>query len=262
MRQDWEAHAVIARTWNNKIRHDWRDLIEDSIAASRAYRYFELPQLDYNKQADKQTVVKVVPLSVQDAVREFMKTHKGERLCVLNFADFKKIGGKFLEGAYAQEEALCHNSGLYPILEHFQDEYDYRCERPTYGGLYYENCIYSERVPFASEVGLTKDPYFVDILTYAAPCLIRKGPSEQYYDIMSKRMLNAFLLPAIHGCKNVMLGAWGCGVFNNPPEYVAGVWDYYTKKIGKCFYNEIWHPILPGPNLDVFKSIITEGDIN
>ena len=40
---------------------------------------------------------------------------------LLNFASFKNPGGMFLKGSPAQEEALCHNSILYPILDSFKE---------------------------------------------------------------------------------------------------------------------------------------------
>lgn len=57
-----------------------------------------------------------------DSVSAIFKYHVG-KTAVLNFASYKEPGGLFLKGSSAQEESLCHESILYPVLKSFKDSY-------------------------------------------------------------------------------------------------------------------------------------------
>ena len=56
---------------------------------------------------------------------------------------------------------------------------------------------------------------------------------------------------------NIVFGALGCGVFANPPEEVAEIFNEMIKKYGKCFDN-IYFAIksIRDNNYDVFVSKI------
>ncbi|MCL1937437.1 MAG: TIGR02452 family protein [Candidatus Azobacteroides sp.] len=172
-----------------------------------------------------------------------MQETNGKTGC-LNFASAKNPGGGFLNGAQAQEESLARNSALYPTLTKFQREmYDYNRSLTTY--LYSDYMIYSPDVVFfkndANE--LLAQPFLLDILTSPAVnvgAIKQNNPLElsQVEQTMLSRidkMLSVFVLQKV---EKVILGAWGCGVFQNKPEDVAAYFAHYLTqagKYGKCF---------------------------
>lgn len=151
-----------------------------------------------------------------------------ERVACLNFASAKNPGGGFLGGSEAQEEAICRPSALYASLNTQFDIY-YTNNRNCSNGLYTDHLIYSPNVPvFKDEKGeLLNEPYIASFITSPAP---NRGAIEQNNPELATELETVFrrrieqVLAAMvhHGHKNIVLGAWGCGVFRNSPLDVAG----------------------------------------
>ncbi len=148
-------------------------------------------------------------------------------LC-LNFASARSPGGGFRNGAQAQEESLARSSALYPSLLAAGDFYAFH--RADRGLLYTDRMIYSPRVPvFRDDRGrLLAVAYPVSFLTAAAPnraMIVRDQPDllPQVPGVLAGRAERILRVAAAHGHREIVLGAWGCGVFGNDPGQVADV---------------------------------------
>ncbi|MBK3575049.1 TIGR02452 family protein [Streptomyces sp. MBT65] len=148
-------------------------------------------------------------------------------VAVLNFASARNPGGGFLNGAQAQEEALCRASALYTCLLQARGFYDHhRAHRDPF---YTDRVIHSPAVPvFRDDKGrLLDEPYTAGFLTAAAPnagVVLRTAPERaaelpRAVAVRAERVLETALA---HGYPRLVLGAWGCGVFQNDPAQVAG----------------------------------------
>ena len=81
----------------------------------------------------------------------------------MNFASYFSPGGGFIQGAIAQEEALCHESFLYNVLKE-QTEFYEKNNRDFNSYLFYNRGMYSKHVLFFRD----KVQSF-DVITCAAP---------------------------------------------------------------------------------------------
>ena len=169
-------------------------------------------------------VVEVTGESSTEATRRLA----GAPVAVLNFASARNPGGGFLNGAQAQEEALCRASALYTCLLRAPEFYDHhRAHRDPF---YSDRVIHSPAVPvFRDDRGrLLDEPYTAGFLTAAAPnagVVLRTAPERapelpRALAVRAERVLET---AAAHGYRRLVLGAWGCGVFRNDPARVAGV---------------------------------------
>lgn len=135
----------------------------------------------------------------------------------LNFANGIAPGGGFLHGAKAQEEVLCRSSALYSTL--LDDPmYDYHSKRPLQDSS--DWVIYSPKVPvFRSDNGLEYDePWLLSFLTCAAPY----APTvPNAADLLQKRIHRVLSVATVYGYETLVLGAWGCGAFENDPTRTA-----------------------------------------
>ncbi|WIM93975.1 TIGR02452 family protein [Actinoplanes oblitus] len=144
----------------------------------------------------------------------------------LNFASARNPGGGFLNGAQAQEESLARSSALYPCLLAAGDFYaHHRAERSL---LYTDRIIYASAVPvFRDDKGrLLPTAYPVSFLVSAAPnrSAIARNQPESLPEIgraLGRRATRVLRVAAAHGYRDLVLGAWGCGVFGNDPAEVA-----------------------------------------
>ena len=144
----------------------------------------------------------------------------------LNFASAKNPGGGFLGGSQAQEESLARSSGLYPSL--LKAPAYYETHRKGTSALYTDTMILSPDCPiFRDDAGsLLDEPRLATFITSAAP---NAGAIKQNSPSDTPNIPAAFLrrgeyvlaLAAAHGCRSIVLGAWGCGVFRNDPTMVA-----------------------------------------
>jgi uncharacterized protein (TIGR02452 family) len=153
----------------------------------------------------------------------------GGNCLVMNFASATSPGGGFLNGANAQEEALCRESTLYRSLtsEAASEMYGYnnRHKNPCK----YNAMIISPNVCVFRDI---KDEFLAEPFTTAVvtiPALNKNGgakniPQNIVDDVMKFRLRNMFVAAIHYGYKNLVLGAWGCGAFGHDPETVA---DYF-----------------------------------
>ncbi|WP_327186485.1 TIGR02452 family protein [Streptomyces sp. NBC_01334] len=148
-------------------------------------------------------------------------------VAVLNFASARNPGGGYLNGAQAQEEALCRASALYTCLLEAREFYDHhRAHRDPF---YTDRVIHSPAVPvFRDDRGrLLDEPYGAGFLTAAAPnagVVLRTAPERvsELPGALAVRAGRVLETAAAHGYRRLVLGAWGCGVFRNDPAQVAG----------------------------------------
>ncbi|MBH5319640.1 TIGR02452 family protein [Paenibacillus sp. GSMTC-2017] len=147
---------------------------------------------------------------------------------VLNFASAKNAGGGFLNGAMAQEESLAASRGLYETQ--LRNEEYYRVNRATKSMMYTNYAIYSPDVPFIRDARfeLMEEVVTASVLTLPAVNygqVVLKGEDTRLAKrVMKDRMRLALAIFASRGDKNLILGAYGCGVFRNDPIEVAGWW--------------------------------------
>ena len=188
------------------------------------------------------------------------------RLGCLNFASAKNPGGGFLGGAQAQEESLARASTLYPTqMKYFSEMYEYNRKQKTY--LYSDYMIFSPDVFFFKDDQdtLLEHPYQMDVLTSPAVnigAMKQNRPQEltQAREVMMARLDKILSVFVIQGVENLVLGAWGCGVFQNDPEDVAGYFAHYLTGNGKYaqYFNKITFAVLARgketKNFEAFES--------
>lgn len=211
-------------------RVDLRSRLRDAIAASRFYPADEgCSDKAYRARFKGQATIEVECCSVLSAAESLRSKPDALPPGILNFASARNPGGGFSTGAEAQEESLARSSGIYPCLTKHFDAF-FVPHRQAASGAYTDAAIYSPGVPVIrdSQGALLDVPYDADFVTAAAPnrgAMQRGGAgadkaAEAALQERAARVLQIF---AEHSTADIVLGAWGCGVFKNDPRTVATI---------------------------------------
>jgi len=203
---------------------------------------------------------------VLGAAHELARSSKGARVGVLNFASARNPGGGFTTGAEAQEESIARSSAIYPCLSKHMDAF-FEPNRRARSGAYTHDMIYSPHVPvIRDDYGVLLDtPYRVDFLTSPAPNAgvmmrdDRQGGLKKASEILRERVERMLQLFAASGAVDLVLGAWGCGVFGNDPMTVANIFkEQLSRKYHGCFRNIVF-AVLDREMAQVFQSVFWTG---
>ncbi|GAA3285798.1 TIGR02452 family protein [Dactylosporangium vinaceum] len=158
-------------------------------------------------------------------------------VAALVFASAKHPGGGFRTGARAQEESLARASALYSCLTGAPRFY--ALHRSRNDSMYSDSVIHSPGVPvFRDDDGrLLETPYDVSFLTAAAPnrSALPTARAARAAAALAVRARRVLAVAAAHGHRRLVLGAWGCGVFGNDPDTVAGAFAGALADAAGCF---------------------------
>lgn len=192
------------------------------------------------------------------------------RVAVLNFANPEVPGGGVKKGAVAQEECLCRCSNLYPCIASpavYDDFYGYHYKHGRF--------FYSDRVIYTKDVTVFKDDnlnlldrkqwFNVDVLTCSAPFIAKRKYTNKaaLYELFKSRVKNIINIAIDNNVDVLILGAFGCGAFKNPPELVAKAFktvisdnhydEYFRKIVFAIKSSNDDDPFEPCPNLMAFE---------
>lgn len=206
---------------------------------------------------------------------------RGKHTAVLNFANPIEYGGGVLKGAKAQEENICRSSNLYKALSSKKTYFYYK----TNQSILYKNqfnsmflgsdmVIYSPSVmvlkedidyrpgfPYSGIEEYSNQPFCVDVITCAAPFFSGLGyilPNGDLQHLFERRIRNILEVAIENQIEVIILGAFGCGAFHNPPDIVA---DAFRKVLLEARYNKAFDEVIFAvkrtniicPNIEAFE---------
>jgi len=260
----------------NWIESD-KDLSASVAKAKKLTEVFyedDYPDLNVDNTYDTDITV-TSDRSFQAAMR-LVAHNPGCKVAVMNFANAFHAGGGVVRGASAQEECLCRTSTLYPLIYRkslYNSFYKYHKDKNTPKAsdslIYTEGvviCKTDEDIPKRMD---KKDWVTVDVITIAAPDL--RKTSNVFFGLVNgggnmsdaelfgyhvKRAIHMFTVAASKGADVLVLGAFGCGAFQNNPEVVARAYKIAIQEFPKVFKKiefAVYCPPGSSKNYDVFS---------
>lgn len=204
--------------------------------------------------------VKIMKMSTLQGAHYMSQTFPTSNIGVLNFASATKPGGGFINGASAQEESIARSSTLFQSLQTPRARRFYELhDRDSKGGYYSHAMIYSPSVAiFRDDNGQWIQPYYVDVVTSPAvnAGLVRRKlrytrrteTEDKILSVMKERMGRILALFELRGTRNLVLGSFGTGVFQNEVGPLARIWGELLGAPGARFAHSFDKVMFAIPN--------------
>lgn len=203
-------------------------------------------------EPDARTEVRVVNATTFMAARSLIE--EGFRTMALNFANGIYPGGGFLHGARAQEEVLCRSSALYITLRGDEMYASHRKRKALDSSDW---IIHSPGVPVFRDDGGTPldEPWLLNFFTYAAPYAPGLD-TDLSHELLDRRIRRVLHLAAARGYEALVLGAWGCGAFQNDPKVVSKSFRRHLEDFAGCFRKVEFAIVDGSPSRETLKPFV------
>lgn len=239
-----------------------KEQTDHAVKNSKLYRTNDFPQVFDLTKIENETHFEITDETTLEAAKRICKEDENANPFVLNFASAKNPGGGFLGGAQAQEESLARSSSLYPCLMANYEMYSFNSKGDSC--LYSDWMIYSPKVPvFRNDDGsFVEKAYLVSFLTSPAvnAGAVKKSEPKKVSLIESTNRERARKLLWIANKEHhqtLILGAWGCGVFQNDPREIAEIFnDLLKNEFANCFERVIMAIYDKTPTQKVYNAFV------
>ncbi len=157
---------------------------------------------------------------------------KGLYPAVLNMACEDGPGGGVIGGCYGQEEGLFRRTNLYKYMYPFSphaEEYGLIPQFPQYPlNSVYDGVYVKKATVFRAEethgYALLQSPFpmsFIAVPALRDPKLNNGMLSINDVQMTYEKIKTILRIGLVNGHDALALGAWGCGIFHNPPIHIA-----------------------------------------
>ena len=213
--------------------------------------------------------------SFQAAMR-LRREYPDAKIAVMNFANAFHAGGGVTKGSSAQEESLCRTSTLYPLIYRrtlrdtfYKHHKDLNTPKASDSLIYTEGVIICKTDDDLPKRMPQEHWVSIDVITIAAPDLrtksnphaplVGKGAfmnNAELFGYHVKRAIHMLTCAAAQNADILVLGAFGCGAFENDPNVVARAYRIALEEFPRVFERiefAIYCPAGKNENYEAFE---------
>lgn len=173
-------------------------------------------------------VINVVEGDTLEVTRSLQRS--GLKPLTLNMASCHTPGGGWDRGMGAQEESLFYRSVYYQTLKkHFYPLSD-------------DVAVYSPNVTVFRDSNLTNlspdqcwTADFVAVAAIRSPPIINERLPKELAELTERKLELIFQIAIKHNHDSLVLSAFGCGAYANPPEFIMGCFNRLINKYKESF---------------------------
>ncbi len=245
-----DNHFYRKRMHEKEIEYSYRNSVVYDRDSNES---FDIGDPRYDK-----TKINFIATDIRTYLENYVEDLDG-KTAVLDFASYNNPGGKYMEGMLAQE-AICHCTTLYEVLIKHQEYFFYNNNHKN-RGLYKDRMVYVPKVLVFDYLDNVISQ--TDVIVCAAPNAsvgLRYGnfTDEECQRVMYNRIVFLMHMAAYNKVDNLILGAWGCGVFRNDPTFVANAF-YGVQALYDGYFRNIVYVMPKDANYDTFIRVGANG---
>lgn len=249
------------------------------IAKNNTTIFYEDDYPVFDSSNIKQMTISVSGNRSYQAAMRLQKANPNAKIAVMNFANAFHAGGGVTKGSSAQEESLCRTSTLYPLLYRqtlrytfYKHHQDLNTPKASDSLVYTEGVIICKTDEDLPKRMPQEEWVTVDVITIAAPDLRDKSNfhaplvnggtymnDAELFGYHVKRAIHMLTCAAAKKADILVLGAFGCGAFQNDPEVVARAYKVAIQEFPKVFKQiefAVYCPPGGSRNFDVFNRVL------
>lgn len=202
------------------------------IDGSKVYQnslFFDFDGYDWNcccNQENFKTEISVISADCLEQARLL------DNPLVLNMASYKNPGGGVVSGSMAQEENIFRRTNLFQSLYqyvYYSDQYGIKQNDknkyplPFYGGIYSKDITIFRGTENNGYYLLGKpfETSFISVSAIKRPELKNGKMNKSDISKMKNKIKVIFEVALANSHENLVLSAFGCGSYGNPPEQIA-----------------------------------------
>jgi len=251
------------KAWRVKIMHETMEIARNGYYTSQSGNQVDLPLNEMKNGVYRCCMIHdatTLPFTIADSDQGLAKIsvidqdcldaaidvkNQGHNPVVLNMASWTHPGGGYLSGAGAQEESLFRRTNYFQHLvnpDHLPQEKPFHYPIPEFGAIYSPDAVIF-RASEKDRYRLLEAPIemaFIAIPAYHDPPIV-DGRLTDDYARRTRKKIDGILTTAAHFHHDaIVLSAFGCGAFKNPPQHMA----------------ELFKEAIQARYLPVFKQIV------
>ncbi|MFA7109409.1 MAG: TIGR02452 family protein [Sphaerochaetaceae bacterium] len=208
---------------------------DDEFTRKNTILYKDEIFVDFPLKVPNKPIIEVIEDDVLSVTKKLI--NNGENPAVLNLANRQNPGGGVTTGAGAQEEYLFRCSNYYRSLyqfAHYAHSYSLDKRKESYpldknfGGIYSPKVTIFRKTESQGYEKLER-PWktsFIAVPALHNPALIQDNNglywlTEEMENGVKNKIRTIYRIALINGHTQLVLGAFGCGAFKNPPHHIA-----------------------------------------
>lgn len=227
-------------------------ILESILASRKNFQLYKnsIEICGFSAEAKKNNVLILNCTSIETV--DLIDKISDSKTALLDFASATTPGGGVLLGSKGQEEDICRLTSLYFTLN--SDELKKYYYFPNANSIAFEKdaLIKDSTVIYIPEVKVIKDfrgkrlnksnYQEISVIVCAAPNLRHCSPPNQKLleSYIYERACQILRCAIKNNCKNIILGAHGCGAFRNPVDIVAKGYYRAVSEYGDYFENIVF----------------------